>query len=217
MADVSVHGGRLWRHGRRHRDLSAAIPAAITVEAPAHSPAAVILGELDAVWHRFDDLRWADPCVHRADHVIVGPAGVVVIEVKCWAGSLVIGPDTVRHDGHRRHQALTDVASAAKAIRCLLEPISAAPVYSMLCFHRDAPIRGTVGSVQVSSTSNLLSRLISFPAVLDANESRRVADALLQVIAPYETAVDAPDAAVAADPEHAPPKTVRRHWILHRP
>jgi hypothetical protein len=151
------------------------------------------------------------------DHVVVGPAGVFVIDVKCWAGSLVIGPNTVRHDGHRRQRALTDVASAAKAVRVLLEPISAAPVYSMLCFHRDAAIRGAVGSVQVSSTANLLSRLLSFPAVVDATESRRVADTLLQVLTPYETAVDAPDAAVVPDPEHAPPKTVRRHWTLHRP
>jgi hypothetical protein len=217
MADVSVHGGRSWRLGRRHHDLTAAIPMARTPEAPTMSAATAILGGLEAVWHRVDDVRWADPCPHRADHILVGPAGVFVIDVKCWAGALEIGPDTIRHDGHRRHQPLTDVASAAKAIRCLLEPYSAAPVHSMLCFHRDAQIRGTVGSVFVSSTSNLISRLASFPVVLDAIQSRRVADALLQAIAPYETAIEAAGAAITAGAEHAPPKAVRRHWILHRP
>jgi hypothetical protein len=181
------------------------------------SPAGPVLASLDSQWHRFDDLQWADPCVHRADHIVVGPTGVFVIDAKSWPGTLDIGPDTIRHNRRKRHEVLTDVASAAKAIRCLLEPVSAAPVHAMLCFARDAQIRGSVRSVHVSSTANLLSRLASFPVVLDAILSRRVADALLQALAPYEAVDDAPDAAVTAGMEQTPPKAVRRHWILHRP
>jgi hypothetical protein len=216
MADVSVHGVRLWRPGRQEPS-TAAVPFARSREPRLPSPAGPILAELEQQWHRMDDLRWADPCPHHADHVVVGPTGVFVIDAKEWPGTLDIGPDTIRHNRRKRHEALTDVASAAKAIRCLLEPVSAAPVHSMLCFARDAQIRGTVRSVHVSSTANLLSRLTSFPVVLDAIQSRRVADALLQVIAPYEVAVDAPDGAVTAGMEQTPPKAVRRHWILHRP
>jgi hypothetical protein len=176
-----------------------------------------VLADLAPEWERLDDLQWADPCAHRADHLVVGPTGVFVIDTKSWPGTLEIGPDTIRHNRRKRHEVLTDVASAAKAIRCLLEPVSSAPVYAMLCFARDAQIRGSVRSVYVSSTANLLSRLASFPIVLDAIQSRRVADALLRAIAPYEAAIDAPDGAVTAGMEQTPPKAVRRHWILHRP
>jgi hypothetical protein len=216
MADVSVHGVRLWRPGRRE-PATAAVPYARVPGQRRPSPAGPVLAGLEAEWHRVDDLQWADPCAHRADHIVVGPAGIFVIDAKDWPGTLDIGPETIRHNRRKHHETLTDVASAAKAIRCLLEPMSAAPVFPMLCFARDAQIRGSVRSVHVSSTANLLSRLASFPVVLDAIQSRRVADALLQVIAPYEAAVNAADAAVTAGMEQTPPKAVRRHWILHRP
>jgi hypothetical protein len=216
MADMSVHGVRLWRPSRRQA-APAAVPLARVPELRLWSPAGATLAELDEAWHRADDLRWSDPCAHRADHVVVGPTGVFVIDAKSWPGTLDIGPDTIRHNRRKHHEALTDVASSAKAIRCLLEPVSAAPVFAMLCFARDAHIRGRVRSVHVTSTANLLSRLASFPVVLDAIQSRRTADALLQAIAPYEAADEAPDAAMTASMEQTPPKAVRRHWILHRP
>jgi hypothetical protein len=216
MADMSVHGVRLWRPVRRQSALSAA-PLTQTGDAWRPSPAARALADLAPQWRRVDDLRWADPCFHRADHVLVGPGGVVVIDAKDWRGTIDIGPDTVRHNRRKRHEALADLAASAKAIRCLLEPVSTAPVHAVLCFARDAQIRGSVRSVHVSSTANLLSRLASFPVVLDAIQSRRVADTLLQAIAPYEVADDTREAAVAASMEQPPPKAVRRHRILHRP
>jgi hypothetical protein len=216
MADVSVHGVRLWRPGRR-QPASAAVPLARSPQPRPPSPAGPVLAGLESDWQRLDDLYWADPCAHRADHVVVGPTGVFVIDAKTWPGTIDIGPDTVRHNRRKRHEVLTDVASAAKAIRCLLEPVTSAPVHAMLCFARDAQIRGSVRSVHVSSTANLLSRLASFPVVLDAIQSRRVADALLQAIAPYEAVADVPSAAVTAGMEQTPPKAVRRHWLLHRP
>jgi hypothetical protein len=216
MADVSVHGVRLWRPGRR-QPASAAVPLARSPQPRPPSPAGSVLAGLESDWQRLDDLYWADPCAHRADHVVVGPTGVFVIDAKTWPGTIDIGPDTVRHNRRKRHEVLTDVASAAKAIRCLLEPVTSAPVHAMLCFARDAQIRGSVRSVHVSSTANLLSRLASFPVVLDAIQSRRVADALLQAIAPYEAVADVPSAAVTAGMEQTPPKAVRRHWLLHRP
>lgn len=216
MADVSVHGVRLWRPGRR-QPTAAAVPFTRSPEAALPSPAGRVLAELESDWQVLDNLQWADPCPHRADHVVVGPTGVFVIHANRWPGTLDIGPDTIRHNRRRHHEVLTDVASAAKAVRCLLEPVTSAPVHAMLCFARDAQIRGSVRSVHVSSTANLLSRLASFPVVLDAIQSRRVADALLRAIAPYEAASDAPDVAVTAGMEQTPPKAVRRHWILHRP
>ena len=216
MADMSVHGVRLWRSGRR-QPAAAALPFARVSELRLPSPAGPILAGLDSEWHRVDDLHWADPCTHRADHVLVGPTGVFVIDAKNWPGTIDIGPDTIRHNRRKHHEVLTDIASASKAIRCLLEPLSAAPVHAMVCFARDAEIRGSVRTVHVSSTANLLSRLASFPVVLDAIQSRRIADALLQALAPYEAAETMPDAAVTAGMEQTPPKAVRRHWILHRP
>ena len=216
MADMSVHGVRLWRPTRRE-PAAAAVPRARTAEPRLPSAAAPVLADLDVEWQRADDLQWTDPCQHHADHVLVGPTGIFVVDVLSWPGTIEIGPDTVRHNRRKRHDALTDVASAAKAIGCLLEPVTAAPVRSMLCFERDAQIRGTVHTVHVSSTANLLSRLASFPVVLDAIQSRRVADALLQAITPYEAVDDVPDTAVRAVAEQTPPRAVRRHWILHRP
>jgi Nuclease-related domain len=215
MADLSVHGVPLWRPSRRRATLTTAPATAPEPRPP--SAAGPALDDLPSVWERVDDLRWADPCPHRADHVLVGPGGVFVIDAKAWPGTIDIGPDTIRHDRRKRHEALADVAAAAKAIRCLLEPITSTPVHSMLCFARDVQIRGSVRTVEVSSTSNLLSRLASFPVVLDAIQSRRVADALLQAIAPYEAVDDVPDAAVIARMEQTPPRAVRRQWVLHRP
>ena len=124
MADVSVHGVRLWRPGRR-QPTAATVPFSRSPDPRPPSPAGPVLAGLESDWHRLDDLQWADPCAHRADHIVVGPTGVFVIDAKSWPGTIDIGPDTIRHNRHKRHEVLTDIASAAKAIRCLLEPVSA--------------------------------------------------------------------------------------------
>jgi hypothetical protein len=214
MTDLSVHGVPLWRPGRRQ----AASAVAIAPELRRPSPAGAVLADLPAEWERVDDLSWADPCPHRADHVVVGPGGVFVVDALAWPGTIDIGPDTIRHNRRKRHNTLADVAAAAKAIRSLLEPVTSAPVHPMLCFARDVQIRGAVRSVHVSSTANLLSRLASFPVVLDAIQSRRVADALLRALAPYEAVDDdVPQGVARASMEQIPPRAVRRHWVLHRP
>jgi hypothetical protein len=216
MTDLSVHGVPLWRPGSR-RARARSIPGRTVVpDSRQPSPAAADLAKLPPGWKRLDALDWSDPCPHRADHVLVGPGGVFVVDALAWPGTLDIGPDTIRHDRRRRQEILVDVAAAAKAIRSLLEPLTAAPVHAVLCFARDVEIRGRVRSVHVTSTANLLSRLASFPVVLDAIESRRVADALLQAIAPYEVGDEPPEKVVAAR-EQTPPRAVRRHWVLHRP
>src|SRR4051812_40342023 len=100
MADVSVHGVRLWRPGRR-QSAATVIPFARTPERRPPSPASPALADLETPWVRLDDLRWADPCAHRADHVVVGPTGVFVIDAKSWPGTIDIGPDTIRHNRHK--------------------------------------------------------------------------------------------------------------------
>ena len=55
------------------------------------------------------------------DHVVVGPAGVFVIETKNWSGRVTVRGGEVLYDGHKPHRSpIEQVAAAGRAVERLL-------------------------------------------------------------------------------------------------
>jgi hypothetical protein len=166
----------------------------------------VTAGVLDGLgprWHRLDDVHWPGRPDANLDHIVVGPAGVFVIDTKNWSGNLDIGPTKIRQNGRSRQHALNGIQLAARNVAHIVEPVAQAPTMPVLCFVRDVPIRGLVGKVMVCSTTNIVARLESLPPVLDDDEIRSIADHLVNSLpAASEPSSEPIRTAVAANKPH---------------
>lgn len=67
------------------------------------------------------------------DHLVVGRAGVVVVETKRWRGEVRVGRRSIRLDGRRREDVEAQVAMQIDAVARAVGP--GIPVRSYLCIH----------------------------------------------------------------------------------
>lgn len=71
------------------------------------------------------------------DHVVVGPAGVTVVETKSWSGTVKVHADRLTGSGRNPDAAIDQVLRQVDAIRKALGTDHAAvPVRPVLCIHR---------------------------------------------------------------------------------
>lgn len=88
------------------------------------------------------DRRWPGSRGANIDHVVVGPAGVFVIDAKKYQGKieLVDRGSWLRSDwrlhvaGRNRTELVDSVSAQAEAVRGVLNPFATVPVSSVLCF-----------------------------------------------------------------------------------
>jgi hypothetical protein len=89
--------------------------------------------------HVLHDRR--EPFRSRAniDHVLVGPAGVTVVDTKHWAGAVKIAEDRLLVRGLDRTKAIDGVSGQVSAVRSLLAAagLGAVPVTGVLHWTRD--------------------------------------------------------------------------------
>jgi hypothetical protein len=73
------------------------------------------------------------------DHVLVGPAGVTVVDTKHWAGAVKIAEDRLLVRGLDRTKAIDGVSGPVSAVRSLLAAagLGAVPVTGVLHWTRD--------------------------------------------------------------------------------
>ena len=115
-------------------------------------------------WRVLHGLPWPGrPTVH-VDHVVVGRAGVFVLDA--------------------------DAAGAARAIVRQLRN-ARCPVQPVLCLERDEPISADYDGVLVCSTASLASLLAARPEVLTDVEARRIAQDLAGRTQPRSTGLTA--------------------------
>ena len=82
---------------------------------------------------RLDDVRWPGRAKANIDHVLVGPAGVFVIDAKNWNGRLDARGGVLRQNGYRRTKQVNGAADAAVSSELTAAAASAAP---FTCFVR---------------------------------------------------------------------------------
>jgi hypothetical protein len=112
----------------------------------------------------------------NVDHIVVGPAGVWVIETKAWHGRVVVGADRLRRNGQvadavfdqlwRQSNAITAAAAAVLGPAGIIaRPVLCLP-RANLVRGRDASGRLVSGPVEVYQPDALVRRLRLAPPIL---------------------------------------------------
>ena len=92
--------------------------------------AATLEGLPRDVWRVLHDVPWPGRSHAAIDHVVVGPAGVFVVDAKSWTGIVSVRDGVLRQDKYSRQGAVTQSAEAGQAIarqlrnaRCPVQPV----------------------------------------------------------------------------------------------
>jgi hypothetical protein len=125
-------------------------------------------------WRVLHDVPWPGRPRDVVEHVVVGPAGVFVIDTKTWSGTVTVRAGVLRLDKYSRQGALTHVAEAARAVSGQLRT-ARCPVRPVLCLEREEPISTDCDGVLVCSTPTLVDVLQSQHRVLPEVQIQRLA------------------------------------------
>jgi hypothetical protein len=123
---------------------------------------------LRAGWTVLHDVAIPDSRAN-ADHLLIGPPGVFLVDSKAWHGHITSGPDgSAWHNGHPMDSALDTVRWEAEQVAAAL----GAPVLPMLCVHDTRLPWGELYAagapiVPVLTPSRLVATLRTLPAHLD--------------------------------------------------
>jgi hypothetical protein len=152
---MTMYGDAAGRTMRRHRERS-------TGE---------ILDRLhSAGWAVFHDVRLPGRQRVHAHHVVVGPPGVFVVEVKNWSGRIEVRDNNFWCRGRRQDRVVGQVSEASMVVAGLVSGPAATTARGVLCFLREDPVAGWCYDVMVCSTINLREMLTSRPPMLSADE-----------------------------------------------
>jgi len=162
------------------------------VEGSADERAAVALEALPRErWRVLHDVPWPGRPREVIEHVVVGPAGVFVIDTKTWSGTVTVRAGVLRLDKYSRQGALTHVEEAARAVSAHLRT-ARCPVRPVLCLVRSEPISMECDGVLVCSTATLVDLMRSQHRVLPEVQIQRLARDLSGEALPLTSATAAP-------------------------
>ncbi len=136
--------------------------------------AATLEGLPRDVWRVLHDVPWPGRSHAAIDHVVVGPAGVFVVDAKSWTGIVSVRDGVLRQDKYSRQGAVTQSAEAGQAIARQLRN-ARCPVQPVLCLERDQQISVECDGVLVCTTANIANLLQSRPRVLADVQVQRIA------------------------------------------
>jgi hypothetical protein len=117
-------------------------------------------------WRAMYDVRCPARRVANLDHIVVGRAGVFVIDSRDWSGNVEVHANVLSQDGNSRGATVNRVADAALAVAEVtgLDPAHVTPV---LCFDREESVAGWVHDVLICTTGNVVEQLTSQRRVWD--------------------------------------------------
>src|SRR3954452_18377998 len=130
---------------------------------------ASMLTDLPAEWTALHDVRWPGRRFANIDHIVVGPAGIFVVDSKNWSGNITVTRDVLRQNGRPREATVAGCADSALAVSELAGPY-ARHIFPVLCFVREEELVGWARDVMVCSTANVSQMLLSRPAVMSVAE-----------------------------------------------
>jgi len=128
-----------------------------------------LLSQLTAQgWFLLHDVHWPGRPLANLDHVLVGPGGVVVVDVKSWSGKVEVRAGELRQNGYTRNPAVDGALGQAAAVAALLDPPHRHLVRSIMCLAGQPDFQGVTGSgVEVLGVNLVAERVAALPAVLD--------------------------------------------------
>jgi hypothetical protein len=120
------------------------------------------LMDLPTEWTALHDVRWPGRRFANIDHIVIGPAGIFVVDSKNWSGSITVSGGVLRQNGRSREQAVAGCADSALAVSERAGPY-ARYFFPVLCFVRDDNLGGWARDVMICSTANVSQMLLSRP------------------------------------------------------
>ena len=116
-------------------------------------------------WRAMYDVRCPARRVANLDHIVVGRAGVFVVDSRDWSGHLEVHSHVLTQDGSNRGATVSRVADSALAVAEVMTGLEPELVTPVLCFDREERVSGWVRGVLVCTTGNLVDRLTKQPKV----------------------------------------------------
>jgi hypothetical protein len=134
------------------------------------SPIMDVLDSLGDGWERIDDIKWPGYEFANVDHILVGPAGVFVIDLQHGQGVFDLDhASSLRRDARSPKPAVEDVVSAAHAVGSLLGMVHRRPM-AVLCLVDETNVEKTVGDALFVSLDKLGPRLRAMAPILDETQ-----------------------------------------------
>lgn len=117
-------------------------------------------------YRRIDDCRWPGRAKANVDHVVIGPAGLFVIDAKNWSGTVEVRAGVLRQSGYRRSKEVGAVGEAAQAVGALV-PFALPRTEGVIFLTGKAQLPvARLGNITVVSGSDIVGWIRSQPAVL---------------------------------------------------
>jgi hypothetical protein len=137
-----------------------------------------------------DDLRWrADPtCQANLDHLVIGPAGVFIVDAKNWAGRISVRGNSVLQDGVPRDDRIIAIHWLTNRVEEVLAAAGFAHrPQAVVCFTQPQPsLQPAVGRLFLTDLDRLGPLLASRPAVLTPDQVQIIVDLLSYAFPPYD-------------------------------
>jgi hypothetical protein len=125
-------------------------------------------------WRVLHDVPWPGRPRASLDHVVIGPAGVFVIDSRNWAGTVAVRNGVLRQGRSSRRAVVTGAVESGRAVAQVLRTASC-PVQPVICLVRDDGIADTSNGVVICSTANVVDVLLARRPLLADVQVQRVA------------------------------------------
>lgn len=169
-----------------------------------------VLDTLGPWWIVGNDLAWPGRPQANLDHVVIGPAGVFVVDSKAWSGSVVISRGVLRQNGRDRASQLAGIRDAAVAVASAL----GVPVHGIACLTQQTGVVEHVDGVAICSPDRLVTYLHGLPVVVPHERLASLAEAargaLPAATGARATPTGRPGRVSVLRPIAAPPRRTRR-------
>ena len=135
-------------------------------------------------WRAMYSVRCPGRRVVNIDHIVMGRAGMFVIDSRDWSGQLEVRSQVLMQDGSSREATIALLTDSAKAMAEVVPDLDPQHVVPVLCFDRDEPLSGWAGEVLVCTTGNLLDLLVAQKRVWQPAEVDLMFERLMWTLPP---------------------------------
>ena len=141
-------------------------------------------------FHHLDDLRWRQDAENKVnlDHLVIGPAGVFVVDAKNWAGRIEVRGSHLLQNGQNcddRLIALTWLTHRAEEV--LLAAGFTCRPQAVVCFDsRQAALPPALGRALLTDVERVVGLLSGRTTVLSPAQINEAADLLAYAFPPYD-------------------------------
>ena len=165
---------------------------------------------------RIDDCRWPGRPKANVDHVLIGPAGLFVVDAKNWSGRVEVRAGVLRQSGYRRSREVDATSEAARAVAALLS-LGLPRVEGVICLCGEAQMPPTTISdgQTVAPVAEIANWIRRQPALLTPAVVATVHAELVRRLEPASRAAAGATASQVPDyvPQQWPVASVRRERV----